>query len=121
MRAYFRCYRIDWQHLSLTSNLRLVNWDSDIEATQAKSVAKYLYVLMGGKLNDTGEELNSYSSSWLKSRTPAQLAEIERAARNVLQNIFGARGPTTMWSCVIAHLPNLTPRGFKGAFVACNV
>ena len=45
---------------------------------------------MGGKLNDTGEELNSYSSSWLKSRTPAQLAEIERAARNVLQNIFGA-------------------------------
>ena len=26
-----------------------------------------------------------------------------------------------MWSCVIAHLPNLTPRGFKGAFVACNV
>jgi hypothetical protein len=121
MHAYFRCYSIDWQHLSLTSDLRLVNWDSDIEATQAKSVAKYLYVLMGGKLNDTGEELNSYSSSWLKSRTPAQLAEIERAARNVLQNIFGARGSTTMWSCVKAHLANLTPRGFKGAFVACNV
>ena len=39
MHAYFRCYGIDWQHLSLTSDLRLVNWDSDIEATQAKSVA----------------------------------------------------------------------------------
>lgn len=121
MHAYFRCYGIDWQHLSLTSDRRLVSWNHDNEAAQAQSVAKYLYVLTGGKLNDTGEELNSYSSSWLKRRTPAQLAEIERAARNVLQNIFGARGSTTMWSCVIAHLPNLTPRGFKGAFVACNV
>jgi len=121
MHAYFRCYGIDWQHLSLTSDLRLVNWDCDIEAAQAKSVAKYLYVLTGGKINDTGEELNSYSSSWLKSRTPAQLIEIERAARNALQNIFGARGPTTMWSCVIARLPKLTIKGFKKAFVPCNV
>lgn len=121
MHAYFRCYGIDWQHLSLTSDLRLVNWDCDIEAAQAKSVAKYLYVLTGGKINDTGEELNSYSSSWLKSRTPAQLIAIERAARNVLQNVFGVRGTTTMWSCVKSHLTNLSPRGFKRAFVACNV
>ncbi len=121
MHAYFRCYGIDWQHLSLTSDLRLVNWDCDIEATQAQSIAKYLYVLTGGKINDTGEELKSYSSNWRKSRTPAQHIEIERAARNALQNIFGARGPTTMWSCVIAHLPNLTLKGFKKAFVSCNV
>jgi len=33
--------------------------------------------------------------SWLKNRKPAQLSEIERAVRNVLQNIFGAKGSTT--------------------------
>ena len=26
-----------------------------------------------------------------------------------------------MWSCVIARLPNLTLKGFKKAFVPCNV
>jgi hypothetical protein len=33
--------------------------------------------------------------SWLKSRKSAQLSEIERAVRNVLQNIFVAKGSTT--------------------------
>jgi hypothetical protein len=88
---------------------------------QAQSIAKYLHVLTSGKVNDTGEKEGSYSSSWLNSRSHAQLEEIGRAARNALQNVFGARGPTTMWSCVIVHLSNLTPKGFKKAFVACNV
>ena len=121
MRAYFRCYGIDWQHLSLTGDRELVSWSHAIEASEAQSIAKYLYVLTGGKLNDTGEKINSYSSTWLESRSPTQLAEIERAARNALHNRFSAKGPSTMWSCVKAHRSNLTPKGFIKAFVACNI
>jgi hypothetical protein len=121
MHAYFRCYGIDWQRLSLTSDRTLMSWNQEIEAAQAQSIAKYLYVLTGDKLNDTGEKANSYSTSWLNSRSPTQLAEFERAARNALQNIFGARGITTMWSCVKGLQSHLTPKGFKKAFIACNV
>jgi len=121
MYAYFRCYGIEWRHLSLTGDHELVSWSHAIEASEAQSVAKYLYVLTGGKLNDTGEEVNSYSTTWLGRRSPAQLAEIERAARNALQNSFGARSSTAMWSCVKKMFSDLAPKGFKKAFVACNV
>ena len=121
MRAYFRCYGIDWQHLSLTGDRELVSWSHAIEASEAQSIAKYLYVLTGGKLNDTGEKINSYSSTWLESRSPTQLAEIERAARNALQNSFGARSSTAMWSCVKKMFSDLAPKGFKKVFVACNI
>jgi hypothetical protein len=121
MHAYFQSHGIDWEHLTLTNNHELVKWNHDIEASQALSIAKHLHVLVGDKVNDTGEERYSYSASGLRKMNIKQRAEIERAVRNALQNYFGARSCTTMWSCIKDFRLNLAPKGFKKAFVACNV
>ena len=121
MHAYFQSHGIGWQHLTLTNNHELVSWNHEIEAARAQSVAKYLQVLVGYNVNDTGEETYSYSSSWLDRRSPSQRAEIERAVRNALQNYFGARSGTTMWLCIKKFSLDFAPKGFKKAFVACNV
>jgi len=121
MHAYFQSHGIVWEHLTLTNNHELVSWNHDIEASQALSVAKHLHVLVGDKVNDTGEEKYSYSSRGLKKMNIKQRAEIERAVRNVLQNYFGARSCTTMWSCIKDLRLDLAPKGFKKAFVVCNV
>jgi hypothetical protein len=121
MHAYFQSHGIDWEHLTLANNHELVSWNHDIEASQALSVAKCLHVLVGDKVNDTGEERYSYSASGLKKMNIEQRAEIERAVRNALQNYFHARSCTTMWSCIKDFRLNLAPKGFKKAFVACNV
>ena len=120
MSAYLESVDIEPERLTLNDGHGLVKWTLEREMEAAKSVASLINVLDDEKLNDIGER-HSLSSSSLVVMESGDLEVLKNNIRGALQNRFKAKGKDAMWSCVGKFKDGLTPHGYKGSFVACNI
>ena len=121
MSAYLGGHDIVPERFVIDIGHNLLPWTEELEGEGVASIAALINLVEDDKLNEVGRLDNAFSTSWLKAQSPKKYEEIAKKTRSTLQNTFGAKKDTAMWSCTKAYQDLLSPTGFKGAYVVCNI